>query len=89
MGISRRNTLQGAAGLAASGLVGGLGTARAQTALPGLPSTMEMGMRSEIQRCHPVAVEADVCHQPAVGQHEADDRLLGCLGRDLGIGSNR
>jgi TRAP transporter TAXI family solute receptor len=40
MGISRRNTLQGAAGLAASGLVGGLGTARAQTALPGLPSTM-------------------------------------------------
>ncbi|MBP8310017.1 MAG: TAXI family TRAP transporter solute-binding subunit [Burkholderiaceae bacterium] len=42
MGITRRNYLQGAAGLAASGALGnaGVGVAQAQTAMPGLPSTM-------------------------------------------------
>ena len=42
MGITRRDYLQGAAGLAASGALGsaGVGVAQAQTAMPGLPSTM-------------------------------------------------
>lgn len=40
MEISRRHYLQGGAGLAASGLLGRAGIAQAQTALPGLPSTM-------------------------------------------------
>ncbi len=42
MAISRRNYLQGAAGLAASGIVGRsvIGTAHGQTPLAGLPSTM-------------------------------------------------
>lgn len=40
MAISRRTYLQGSAGLAASGLLGQVCLAHAQTALPGLPSTM-------------------------------------------------